>query len=196
MIVIVDYGAGNLTSVRKAFEHLGADILVTRNPADLARAEKIVLPGVGHFGATAVMAASGMRQAILGSIREQKPFLGICVGLQWLFEGSEEAPATPGAALLEGICRGFPAEVKSPHVGWNSIEVHPGSRLLRGLNSGAFVYYTHSYYAPTTAETVACTQYGLPFAGAVERNNIFAVQFHPEKSGAPGLQILTNFCEL
>jgi glutamine amidotransferase len=196
MIAIVDYGAGNLTSVRKAFEYLGAEIQVTANPADLARAHKIVLPGVGHFNATRAMEESGMRQAIQQSIAAGKPFLGICVGMQWLYQGSEEAPELPGLGLFSGMCRTFPVAWKSPHVGWNSIEISARSRLLRGVDSGCYVYYTHSYSAPITPETAACTQYGMPFAGAVERDATFGVQFHPEKSGPAGLTILRNFCEL
>jgi glutamine amidotransferase len=196
MIAIVDYGAGNLTSVRKAFEYLGAEIQVTADPSDLAVAEKVVLPGVGHFSATEAMERTGMRQAIRESIEAGKPFLGICVGMQWLYQGSEEAARIPGLALFPGWCRTFPVAWKSPHVGWNSIEINPESRLLRGVESGSFVYYTHSYFAPVTPETTACTQYGASFAGAVERERVFGVQFHPEKSGPAGLTILRNFCEL
>jgi glutamine amidotransferase len=196
MIVIVDYGAGNLTSVRKAFEYLGAEIEVSADAASLARAEKVVLPGVGHFSATEAMTRSGMRRAIQQCIEAGKPFLGICVGMQWLYQGSEEAPQVPGLGLFPGMCRTFPVAWKSPHVGWNSIEVKPESRLLCGVESGSFVYYTHSYFAPVTPEAAACTQYGVPFAGAVERDQVFGVQFHPEKSGPAGLRILRNFCEL
>jgi glutamine amidotransferase len=116
--------------------------------------------------------------------------------MQWLFSGSTEAPETPGAALFAGECSRFPASVKSPHVGWNQIEISSGSRLLRGVSNGAFVYYTHSYRAPVVAETVACTNYGGAFSAAVERDNVFGVQFHPEKSGAAGKKLLQNFCEL
>jgi glutamine amidotransferase len=196
MIAIVDYGAGNLTSVRKAFEYLNAEIQVTADPADLERANKIVLPGVGHFSATEAMERSGVRQAVQSAIAAGKPFLGICVGMQWLYQGSEEAREIPGLALFSGMCRTFPVAWKSPHVGWNSIEINPESRLLHGVEAGSFVYYTHSYFAPVTPETVACTQYGVSFAGAVERGGVFGVQFHPEKSGPAGLTILRNFCEL
>jgi glutamine amidotransferase len=142
------------------------------------------------------MDRSGMRKAILEAVEAGKPFLGICVGMQWLYAGSEEAPEVRGLGIFAGRCRSFPSGIKSPHVGWNSIEVQPQSRLLRGVDSGAFVYYTHSFFAPTTPETVACTRYGTAFAGAVERGTVFGVQFHPEKSGATGLAILKNFCEL
>jgi len=196
VIAIIDYGAGNLTSVRKAFEHLGADVCVTSHPLDVARAAKLVLPGVGHFSATAALRRDGMQEAILNALRSGTPFLGICVGMQWLFEGSAEAPQVGGARLLRGVCAPFPQHVKSPHVGWNSIEIRPGSRLLRGVRSGAFVYYAHSFFGPVTGDVAAETEYGITFAAAVERDEIFGVQFHPEKSGATGLAILNNFCEL
>lgn len=195
MIAIVDYGAGNISSVKKALEHLGARAQVTSDPAVIARAEKIVVPGVGHFSRCRSLNAT-MRESVLESISSGKPFLGICVGMQWLFEGSTESPETPGAALFPGQCSRFPASVKSPHVGWNQVEVSSGSRLLRGIESGAFVYYTHSYRAPVVEGTVACTQYGGPFCAAVERHNVCGVQFHPEKSAATGLKILENFCAL
>jgi glutamine amidotransferase len=135
-----------------------------------------------------------MRTPILEAIKRGKPFLGICVGMQWLFAGSTEAPETSGAGLFAGECSRFPASVKSPHVGWNQIEISSGSRLLQGVSNGAFVYYTHSYRAPVVVETVACTNYGGAFSAAVERDNVFGVQFHPEKSAETGLKILENFC--
>jgi glutamine amidotransferase len=195
MIAIVDYGAGNISSVRKALEHLGADAQVTSDPAVIAAAQKIVVPGVGHFSRCQFL-NQHLRALVLDAIGSGKPFLGICVGMQWLFAGSTEAPETPGAALFAGDCTRFPATVKSPHVGWNQIEVSNGSRLLQGVSSGAFVYYTHSYRAPVVAETVACTNYGGAFSAAVERDNVFGVQFHPEKSAKAGLKILENFCAL
>jgi glutamine amidotransferase len=130
------------------------------------------------------------------SISRGIPFLGICVGMQWLFEGSTEAPETPGAALFPGQCCKFPPQVKSPHVGWNRIELRHESRLLRGIQDGAFLYYTHSFRAPVVEQTAACTHYGGTFSAAVERDNIFGAQFHPEKSGPTGLRILENFCAL
>jgi imidazole glycerol-phosphate synthase subunit HisH len=133
---------------------------------------------------------------VLEAIQRGKPFLGICVGMQWLFAGSAEAPGIPGAALFAGECSRFPAEVKSPHVGWNQIHIQEGSRLLRGIENGAFVYYTHSYRAPMIAETIASSGYGGEFSAAVEHENVFGVQFHPEKSGDTGLKLLENFCEL
>jgi glutamine amidotransferase len=196
MIAIVDYGAGNLNSVKKAFDHLGADVSVTSAAETVATADKIVLPGVGHFSALQVLDRTGLRKTLLQAISAGKPFLGICLGLQWLFEGSEECNELAGAGIFSGKCRQFPASVKSPHTGWNSLTVQENSKLLRGISPDSFVYYTHSYHAPVQAETTAVSEYGLPFAGAVERGNIFGVQFHPEKSGDVGLSILKNFCEL
>jgi glutamine amidotransferase len=206
MIAIVDYGAGNLNSVKKAFHHLGAEVTVTGQSEAVAAADKIVLPGVGHFSALAALDQAGLRDALMKAIVIHKPFLGICLGMQWLFDGSEEAPNFAGAGLFHGRCRQFPAQVKSPHVGWNSLSVLgaslPGapqsgeSRLLRHLPLDAFVYFTHSFHAPVTEATSATTEYGLPFTAAVERDNIFGVQFHPEKSGTAGLLILKNFCEV
>lgn len=195
MIAIVDYGAGNISSVKKAFEHLGASVEVTSNPGVIASAEKIVVPGVGHFSRCQSL-NSRLCEPVLSAIREGMPFLGICVGMQWLFEGSTEAPQTPGAGLFAAECSGFASSVKSPHVGWNRIELHRDSRLLRGIANGAFVYYTHSYRAPLVPETVASTEYAGSFSAVVERNHVCGVQFHPEKSGDVGLKILENFCAL
>ncbi|HZR64216.1 MAG TPA: imidazole glycerol phosphate synthase subunit HisH [Terriglobales bacterium] len=197
MIAIVDYKAGNLTSVKKAFDHLGAETQVTSDPATVARAEKIVLPGVGHFAATRALDESGLRDAIIEKIEENVPFLGICVGMQWMLASSEEAPDVQGLALWPGECSRFPAGVKSPHVGWNSLRIRSnGSRLLRGVAPESYVYFTHSYRIPLLAATAAECEYGGGFSAAVEQENLFGVQFHPEKSGAVGLRILENFCNL
>jgi len=195
-ITIVDYGAGNLHSVQKAFDHLGADVVVTTKPRIVAAADKIVLPGVGHFSALGALDNSGLREAVLQAARAGKPFLGICLGMQWLFEGSDEAPDFAGAGIFPGRCRPFPSSVKSPHVGWNSLALREGSRLLRNVAPGSFVYYTHSFQAPVVAFTAAETEYGTQFSAAVEQGNIFGVQFHPEKSWNVGLLILKNFCEV
>lgn len=195
MIAIVDYGAGNINSVKKAIGYLGAAATLTDDPAVVAAADKVVVPGVGHFSRCQSL-NDRMRPAILEAIALSKPFLGICVGMQWLFEGSTESPDTPGAGLFPGACSRFPSEVKSPHVGWNQLQVLKESRLLRGIDPGSFVYYTHSYRAPMGAGAVASTDYGGSFAAAVERANIFGVQFHPEKSGETGLQLLENFLAL
>jgi glutamine amidotransferase len=196
MIAIVDYGAGNLNSVKKAFDYLGAEVVVTDQPETVAAAGKIVLPGVGHFSSLQVLDRTGLREVLLQSACAGKPFLGICLGMQWLFEGSEECIELAGAGIFPGKCRQFPPSVKSPHVGWNSLIVQDGSVLLRGIAQDSFVYYTHSFHAPVGDETTAASEYGLQFAGAVERHNIFGVQFHPEKSGDGGLSILKNFCEV
>jgi glutamine amidotransferase len=196
MIAIVDYGAGNLVSVKKALDWLGQDCAITSAPADVAKASKIVLPGVGHFASTAALARSGLQDAIAEAIASGTPFLGICVGMQWMFERSQESPETLGLGLWQGECERFPASVKSPHVGWNQLEVDSSSRLLRGVPSASFVYFTHSFRAPVTETTVACCEYGGQFSAAVERGHVFGVQFHPEKSGEVGLKMLNNFCAL
>ncbi len=196
MIAIVDYGAGNLVSVKKALDWLGQECVITSSRGEVARAAKVVLPGVGHFASTAALARSGLQDAIAGAIERGVPFLGICVGMQWMFERSQESPETRGLGALHGECERFPASVKSPHVGWNQLEVDSSSRLLRGVPSSSFVYFTHSFRAPLTEATVACCEYGGQFSAAVERDHLFGVQFHPEKSGAIGLRMLGNFCSL
>jgi len=196
MIVIVDYRAGNLTSVKKAFDSMGVSSVVTRDPDAVAQADKIVLPGVGHFSATATLEETGLRAAILQRLKQGVPFLGICVGMQWMFDSSTEAPSTSGAALLAGRCERFPSSVKSPHVGWNSLVCDGRSLLLREIPSGSFVYFTHSYRAPLVAATVARTEYGGGFSAAIEQDHLFGVQFHPEKSGHIGIRLLQNFCAL
>jgi glutamine amidotransferase len=197
MIAIVDYKAGNLTSVKKAFDHLGAETIVTSDPSEVEASEKIVLPGVGHFAATKALDDAGLRDVIIGKIEVGVPFLGICVGMQWMLASSEEAPDVHGLALWPGECSRFPAGVKSPHVGWNSLRIrNSASRLLQGVAPESYVYFTHSYRVPLLAATAAECEYAGGFSAAVEQDNLFGVQFHPEKSGAVGLQILRNFCEL
>ena len=203
MIAVIDYKAGNLTSVVKALKFLGADdVVITQSPDDVLRAEKIVLPGVGHFQATQLLEDLQLTQAVREAVGKGTPFLGICVGLQWLYEGSTEAPEAAGLGHFAGRCERFPAafegaELKSPHVGWNSLEdVRADSRLLRGIAPGSFVYYTHSWRAPVSADTAASTMYGGAFTAAVERANVMGVQFHPEKSAETGLKVLRNFLEL
>jgi glutamine amidotransferase len=194
-VAVIDYKAGNLTSVLKALRHLGADPEVTDADRALVKnAERIVLPGVGHFQATRRLDATGLTTAIRSAIVRGVPFLGICVGMQWLYAGSSEAPQQHGLGHFPEACARFPeSHEKVPHVGWNSLDVRPGSRLLAGVEPGEFVYFTHSYKAPVTAETAAITHYIEPFAAAVEHGNVMGVQFHPEKSGATGLAILRNF---
>jgi len=200
VIALVDYGAGNLTSVKKALAALGAPFIVPEAPEQCTDASGLIVPGVGHFAATSRLDAP-WREAIAGAVRAGTPLFGICVGMQWLYEGSEEAPDVPGLGLVAGRCRllrGNAAErLKIPHVGWNTLAVTRGtSRLLGGLPSGAHVYFTHSYAAPVTDDCVAATTHAEPFASAVEREHVFGVQFHPEKSGDAGLRILRNFLEL
>jgi glutamine amidotransferase len=211
VIAVIDYKAGNLTSVLKALSFLDArDVVVTQSPDVVRGADKVVLPGVGHFQATQLLADLGLTDAVRESIAKGAWFLGICVGLQWLFEGSTEAPGTPGLGVFAGMCEHFPTkeikqidekeiavELKSPHVGWNSLEqIRPDSRLLRGVANGSFVYFTHSWRAPLVSATAAVTNYGGAFTAAVERENVMGVQFHPEKSAAVGLQVFKNFVEL
>lgn len=196
MIAIVNYQASNLRSVKKALDFLGYESEITTDPAAVRRAGKIILPGVGHFAATEQLTRTGLRDAISECVQRGTPFLGICVGLQWMFDASEEAPQTLGLALFSGMCKRFPAGAKVPHVGWNSLDMTRPSRLLAGIAPGAFVYYTHSYRAPVAEGTVATTDYEGPFTAVVERDNVFGVQFHPEKSSETGLRILKNFGDL
>ena len=196
VIAIVDYKAGNLASVKKAFDHLGANTKVTDDSQIVSKADKIVLPGVGHFAATRALGDSGLREAILERIEHGVPFLGICVGMQWMLASSEEAPGVNGLGLWPGECSRFPSGVKSPHVGWNSLTIKNGSRLLTGVADGEFVYFTHSYRVPLLSSTVAACDYAGEFSAAVEQGNVFAVRFHPEKSGSAGLRILDNFCSV
>ena len=196
-VTVIDYKAGNLTSVLKALRHLGAETFVTDSDLALVElAERIVLPGVGHFAATERLDATGLTGAIRAAIARSVPFLGICVGMQWLYAGSTEALGQPGLGHFAETCTRFPEGAeKVPHVGWNSLEIREGSRLLAGVDPGEFVYFTHSFKGPVTADTAAVTRYIEPFAAAVERGHVFGVQFHPEKSGETGLKILRNFLE-
>jgi glutamine amidotransferase len=202
VIAVIDYKAGNLTSVVKALKYLGAETLVTQDPEVVRSASKVVLPGVGHFQATQLLSDLGITEAVRESVAKGAWFLGVCVGLQWLFDGSTEAPGAAGLGHFEGMCERFPplyegAELKSPHVGWNSLEgVRADSKLLRGVAEGGFVYYTHSWRAPVVQATASVTEHGGAFTGVVERENVMGVQFHPEKSSVVGLQVLKNFVEL
>lgn len=195
IIALVDYGAGNLTSVKKAFVHLGATLEVPAVPADLERASAVVVPGVGHFSATRTL-TQDWHAAIRRSLDAGRPLLGICVGMQWLYAGSTEAPDCAGLGVVPGTCAkltGGPDRLKVPHVGWNTLRFPKATSLLDGLETDASVYFTHSFAAPVNAATAAVTEYGEPFAAAVEDGLVMGVQFHPEKSGGAGLQILSNF---
>jgi glutamine amidotransferase len=197
-IALVDYGAGNLTSVRKAFRHLGADIYTPGAPVELERATAVVVPGVGHFSATRSLSADWHR-AIRAGLDAGTPLLGICVGMQWLYEGSVEAPEYPGLGAIAGRCQrlsGGPDRLKVPHVGWNTLRFPKPTRLFAGVDRDASVYFTHSFAGPLTSETAAIAEYGEPFAAAVEDGLVMGVQFHPEKSGDAGLAILRNFLRL
>jgi len=194
VIALIDYGAGNLTSVRKGFAAVGAQLYTPAVPRDLEAARGIVVPGVGNFAATSALHGP-WTEAIQGAIACGVPLLGICLGLQWLFEGSDEAPDVTGLGAFAGKCWRLPQKegLKVPHVGWNSLHVPHASRLLEGVTENAQVYFTHSYAAPVASETAAMCEHGARFAAAIESGNIFGVQFHPEKSSDPGLRILRNF---
>ena len=196
MIAIVDYGAGNLASVAKAVRRLGRECVVTHDADVVLAAEKLIIPGVGNFRATLPLANGQLGSALREAIALQKPVLGICLGLQWMFEGSDEACELRGPGVFPGKCTRFSDRVKSPHVGWNRIATEPRSRLLRDIPSGSYVYFTHSYWAPLCTDTVASCVYEAPFTAAAERGNLFGVQFHPEKSGNVGMKILENFCAI
>ncbi len=194
MTVVIDYGAGNVGSVLKAIAYLGYPAEIAGSAKLLAGADKIILPGQGHFGAMmGELGRRGMIEPLREALGRGTPYLGICLGLQALYESSEEAPAVAGLGWLAGTVRRFTGPGKVPQVGWNQLEIRGGSRLLEGVANGSFVYYCHSYYAPVTAETAALTDYGGPYAAAVERGALWAVQFHPEKSGEVGLRVLQNF---
>jgi glutamine amidotransferase len=205
VIALIDYKAGNLTSVKKALATIGADVFVPETPDDLADAAGIIVPGVGHFGATRALDQPWI-DAILGRVGEGRPLFGICLGMQWLLEGSDEAPELAGLGLLSGRCYRLtsnpqsaihnPQSVKVPHVGWNSIAIQREASIVDEVANGSQVYFTHSYVAPVTGDTVAVTEHGETFAAVVQRGHISGVQFHPEKSGDIGLRILRNFVEL
>ena len=194
MIALIDYGAGNLTSVRKGFAAAAADLFTPGDPAELSRAHGIVVPGVGNFGATAALEGA-WTSAIRTAVNEGTPLLGICLGMQWLYEGSDEASGVSGLGVIAGKCTRLPrtGALKVPHVGWNSLRAPRPSRLLAGVAEETQVYFTHSYAAPVTTESAATCEHGALFAAAVERGHIFGVQFHPEKSSDAGIRILRNF---
>ena len=197
MIAVFDYGAGNLRSVENTLAELGSEYTLVRDSDGLRAASKIILPGVGHFGQMMrALDALAVRQTFLERIRAGVPFLGICLGLQALFEASEEAPEARGLGLYEGVVRRFPLGARVPHMGWNELDVRRDSRLLRGLDARPFVYFAHSYYVPENARAAATCTYEVPYTAALEAGNVFGVQFHPEKSGPVGLKIVRNFAEL
>ena len=197
MIALIDYGAGNLTSVRKALSAIGAEVVVPRQPADLRGALGVIVPGVGNFLSTAALGHE-WREEILQAVGRGVPLLGICLGLQWLFEGSTEAADCRGLSLMTGQCDRLEggADLKIPHVGWNALHFPRESQLFQGIPEGSQVYFTHSYAAPITNDATAVTTHGRPFASGVERGQVFGVQFHPEKSGEVGLRVLRNFLDV
>jgi glutamine amidotransferase len=241
VIALIDYKAGNLTSVKKALATIGAPVVVPTSPEELAEVSGIIVPGVGHFAATRALAGE-WTDAILARLGEGRPLFGICLGMQWLYEGSDEAPDCPGLGLLSGRCyrlgtvrlkpdttyeemnetggaaedvgrvrlptsapivgRGATAgrqadrDIKVPHVGWNSLAIQSEASIVDGISPNVQMYFTHSYAAPITGDTVAVTEHGEPFAAIVQRGYVAGVQFHPEKSGDAGLRILRNFVEL
>ena len=195
MIAVFDYGAGNLRSVENTLAEIGCPHEIVRNPEDLHRASKIILPGVGHF--RQIMTALGQDDGAACRILKERiaagiPFLGICLGMQALFEASEEAPEVRGFGLFPGTVRRFPADSRVPHMGWNELEVRPGARLF-APGAHPHVYFAHSYYVPEVPQASAVCTYGLRYTAALESANIFGVQFHPEKSGPVGLEIVRRF---
>ena len=194
MIAIFDYGAGNLQSVKNTLGELGCPYTLVRDSEGLRQASKILLPGVGHFGQMMrALDDLDVRRTLLERLLAGVPFLGICLGMQALFESSEEAPEVRGLGLFPGAVERFPAGARVPHMGWNELEVHEDSRLLRGLGPRPYVYFAHSYYVPEMVHTAAACTYGLRYTAALEAGNVAGVQFHPEKSGSVGLQIVRNF---
>jgi imidazole glycerol phosphate synthase glutamine amidotransferase subunit len=197
MIAVFDYGAGNLRSVQNTLAELGCEYELVRDSAGLRRASRIILPGVGHFGQMMrSLDALEVRQAFLERIGDGVPFLGICLGLQALFESSEEAPEVQGLGLYAGAVRRFPAAARVPHMGWNQLEARAGSKLMRNLEARPYVYFAHSYYVPENERAAALCTYEVPYTAVLESGNVFGVQFHPEKSGAVGLRIVNNFLEV
>ena len=201
MIALIDYDAGNIKSVEKAFQSLGKEVVLTRDPEVLKRADHVVLPGVGSFGdAMENLHHFGLVPVIHLVVQEQTPFLGICLGLQLMFESSEETPGVEGLHLLDGTIRRIPAApgLKIPHIGWNDLTFPNKGRLFRGIEEHSYVYFVHSFYleAADSSIVTATTEYGARIHASVEKDNIFACQFHPEKSSRIGLKILQNFVDI
>lgn len=201
MIAIIDYGAGNLQSVKKALDYIGAPNIISKDAGQICSASHVILPGVGSFGdAMACMDQSGLTQTVREMALSGKPFLGICLGLHLLFDSSEESPGVKGLGVLPGRIKKFPDNMglKVPHMGWNSIRFTQSQGIFRGLPEGSYVYFVHSYYLSAARETdvAANCNYGIDFQCAVQRDNLCATQFHPEKSAETGLQILRNFAQM
>ncbi len=201
MIAVIDYGAGNLQSVKKALDHIGCENIATANADDIAKADGIILPGVGSFGdAMEQLCSRGLDKVIVREVKNGKPLLGICLGLQLLFEASEESPDVRGLGLLKGKIQKIPKAdgIKVPHMGWNSLEITNKSGIFEDVENGEFVYFVHSYYltAENPSDVSARTFYSVPIDAAVCHENISAVQFHPEKSGECGLKMLRSFAKM
>ena len=201
MIAIIDYDAGNIKSVEKALQKLGADVVITKDPETILQAEKVILPGVGAFGdAMANLHKYGLVEVIHKVVEKKTPFFGICLGLQLLFERSDETPGVEGLGILDGEILRIPDkdDLKIPHMGWNSLHLQNAGRLFKGLDEQCYVYFVHSYYLKAKDEEIvkATTEYSVNIHASVEKDNVFACQFHPEKSSDVGLQILKNFVEL
>lgn len=201
MLALIDYDAGNLNSVKKAFEFLGEDVLITRNKTEILNADKVILPGVGAFkNAMDNLKKYELDYVIHEVIDKKTPFLGICLGLQLLFESSQEAPEVEGLNILKGKILKIPQkdDIKIPHMGWNSLNLHNNGRLFEGIDDGSYVYFVHSYYLCAQDESIvtATTEYGTNIHASIEKDNVFACQFHPEKSSSVGLKILSNFAKL
>jgi imidazole glycerol phosphate synthase glutamine amidotransferase subunit len=196
-VTILDYGAGNVPSVERAFQRLGVESHRTSSPECISKAEALLLPGVGHYAALVrALDERQLRAPLVDAIRRGVPFLGVCLGLQVLFSSSEEASQLQGLNLLTGIVTALPSNVKLPHMGWNQLEKKRESSLLSGIDAGAYFYFAHSYAALDSSDAAATCSHGAEFAAVIEKQNIFAVQFHPEKSGESGARVLQNFLRL
>ena len=196
MISVFDYGAGNLRSVQNTLGAIGAEYQLIRDAAGIRLADRLILPGVGHFGQMMrALDELGVRGALIERIRAGVPYLGICLGLQALFNASEEAPEEPGLGVYEGTVRRFQGMDRIPHMGWNQVAPCRPSRLLRDAGTQPYVYFAHSYYCPVVPATAATCDYITPYTAILEHQNVYGVQFHPEKSGAMGLRIVRNFVE-
>lgn len=201
MIAIIDYGAGNIQSVNKAFKHIGCDAVITRDKDIILKSDGAILPGVGSFGDTMnTMNSFGIKDTVMEFTKSNKPFLGICLGLQLLFPSSEESPEAKGLGIFDGTITKIPSNegLKIPHIGWNSLDIKKSEGLFKGIDKNPYVYFVHSYFLNAADKNIvsAQTEYGITIDAAVEKDNIFATQFHPEKSGETGLKILKNFADI
>ncbi len=201
MIAIIDYGAGNIQSVKKALNYIGCDTFITNDKTKISNADGVILPGVGSFGDTMDSINSyGLKDSIIEYTKSGKPFLGICLGLQLLFPKSDESPDKDGLGIFDGDVNKIPSDtgLKIPHIGWNSLDIKKQNGLFKGIGKNPYVYFVHSYFLDAKDKNIvsAQTEYGVKIDAAIENNNVFAVQFHPEKSGETGLKILKNFADI